>query len=198
MVEGPLEEHDRVLTVPNAISALRILLVPVFAWAVVTERAPYTITTILTVIGVSDFFDGWVARRFHQISEMGKILDPVGDRLAVGVAILLLLAKGWMPLWLGIVLVVREAAVSVGAVVLGTLGIPRIDVTLIGKVATLLLMFAIPLYVIAASDYSWRVEGRLFAYLLAVPGGAASYVAGIQYAVTARRRWPQRHAVPAV
>ena len=76
-------------------------------------------------------------------------------------------------------------------------GTARAD-TLIGKVATLLLMFAIPLYVIAASDYSWRVEGRLFAYLLAVPGGAASYVAGIQYAVTARRRWPQRHAVPAV
>lgn len=188
---------DRVLTVPNVISTARILLVPVFVWATIVERSPYAINTLLVLIGVSDFLDGWIARRFRQVTELGKMLDPIGDRIAVGSALLLFLYKGWMPLWLGGLLIAREAAVSVGVIVLGALGVPRIDVTFTGKLATLLLMFAVPFFTVAASDYSWHSVAKVLAYCLATPGLAVSYVAAGQYVRTVRRIWPERRVMSA-
>src|SRR5256885_3867227 len=108
-VDAEERGSDRILTIPNLISTLRILAVPVFAHAVVVERSPYTINIVLVVIGVSDFLDGWTARHLHQVSELGKVLDPIGDRLALGVALTLYLYKGWIPLWLGVALIAREA-----------------------------------------------------------------------------------------
>jgi CDP-diacylglycerol--glycerol-3-phosphate 3-phosphatidyltransferase len=183
---------NRVLTVPNFISIGRILLVPVLIWAVVVERSPYFINALLVVIGVSDFLDGWIARHFNQVTELGKLLDPIGDRLAVGTALALFLVKGWMPLWLGVALIVREVGVSIGAVVLGALGVPRFDVTFIGKLATLLLMFGIPFFTIAASDYSWREAARYTSYAFCLPGLVCSYLTVGQYAVMSRRAWPDR------
>ena len=186
----------RVLTVPNLISLLRILAVPVFTWAVVVERSPYAINLILMVIGLSDFLDGWIARRFDQVSEVGKLLDPIGDRLALGTALSLYLYKGWIPVWLGLLLIVREVAVSGGAIVLAALGLPRLEVTFIGKLATLLLMFGVPWFTIASSDYSWSVTARVVAYSFCVPGAVFSYVAAGQYAQAARRAWAGRTGVP--
>lgn len=187
---------DRLVTVPNLISSLRILAVPVFAQAVIVERSRYTINIILCLIGVSDFLDGWVARRFHQESTLGALLDPVADRLALGTALVLYLYKGWMPWPLALLLIVREGAVALGTVVLGMAGVPRFDVTFVGKLATLLLLVGVPWFTIASSDYSWAVPARVVAYSFCVPGVFFSYLAAVQYAVLARGAWPQRGRVP--
>jgi cardiolipin synthase len=162
---------------------------------VIKEQSPYAINTMLAVIFGTDFLDGYIARHFDQVTELGKLIDPIGDRLAVGIVFVLYLYKGWIPWWMGAVILFREVVVSWAAIALGILGVPRFDVTFEGKLATLLLMFSVPFFTVAGSTYNWNVPARVVADSLAVPGAAFSYYAASQYARSARAAWPNRRGV---
>ena len=167
---------------PNLISLARIAGSPVFAYVLLVNDDRHAAAWLLGILGASDWLDGWVARRFGTVSELGKVLDPVADRVLIVVAAVAVLIDGSFPLWLGIVVLVREALVSLGVVVLAALGAPRIDVLWVGKAGTLALMVAVPFFLVAEAELSWSNVARPIAWIAAIAAlvlgwwAAAGYV----------------------
>jgi cardiolipin synthase len=135
----------RVLTVPNLLSLVRILLIPVFVILLVEERTRLTGFLLLGAVVATDWVDGVVARRTGQVTELGKLLDPFADRLAVAAALITFVVVGIFPLWAALLVLVRDGLILVAAAVLTLTGGPRIEVRQIGKYATFTLMWGIPL-----------------------------------------------------
>src|SRR4051812_38241718 len=147
--EVPAEEefHDRGLwTIPNLISLLRLLAVPWFLWLLLHDDRPIAAGILLAILGATDWIDGYIARHFDQGSKVGKILDPIADRVLLIAGAVALLIDGAAPRWVLIVVLAREAVISVGTVWLAARGARRIDVQWTGKAGTLALMFALPLF----------------------------------------------------
>ncbi len=140
---------DRVLTIPNGISAARLAGVPVFLWLVLgprTATADYWAVALLIVAGLSDWLDGKIARAFNQSSRLGQVLDPAADRLYIAATIIALAVRGIIPWWLVAVLGVRELTVGAALAVLRRrAGFSTLQVSLVGKAATLCLLYAFPL-----------------------------------------------------
>jgi cardiolipin synthase len=133
-----------VMTVPNLLSFLRILLIPVFVFLIVHEPTTTTGLILFALVVSTDWVDGWVARRTGQVSELGKLLDPTADRLAIAAGLIALVVRDAFPLWAALLILVRDVAVLIaGAVVLATRQV-RLEVRFIGKAATFTLMMAIP------------------------------------------------------
>jgi cardiolipin synthase (CMP-forming) len=140
---------DRVLTIPNGISALRLAGVPLFLWLVLGPRsatADYWAVGVLMAAGISDWLDGKIARALNQASRLGQLLDPAADRLYIAATIVALAVRNVIPWWLVAVLALRE--LTVGAA-LATLrrraGFGTLQVSFVGKAATLCLLYAFPL-----------------------------------------------------
>jgi len=140
---------DRVLTIPNAISAARLAGVPVFLWLVLgprTATADYWAVGLLIAAGLSDWLDGKIARAFNQASWLGQLLDPAADRLYIVSTIVALAVRQIIPWWLVAVLAVRELTVGVALALLKRrAGYGTLQVSLVGKAATLCLLYAFPL-----------------------------------------------------
>lgn len=184
------EGDDRILTVPNLLSVGRLLCVPVFLWLLFRRDDRYGAGLLLAALGVTDFADGWIARHLHQESRLGRILDPTADRVLLGVGVVALLVDGSMPWWVGALAVVRESAVGLTVVALAALGARDIiDVKLVGKAGTLLLMMAFPFFLASNPDGGapWHEVARPLAWLTAVPGLVLSYWAAASYLPAARR-----------
>ena len=135
----------RIVTLPNAISLVRLICAPVFLWLLVDDHL-LAAAALLAVLGASDWVDGWIARRFDQGSDLGKVLDPVADRILLLVGAVALLVQGSLPLVVGVLVLAREVVISVAVLALAAAGARRIDVQWVGKAGTLALMFALPLY----------------------------------------------------
>jgi len=145
------ETHDvstRVLTVPNAISVARLVLVPVFAVLLVQGRDGWALA-VLAVSGASDWLDGVVARRWHQVSRLGQQLDPAADRAFILVTIVALAWRGVVPWWLVTVVVARDLVLAVVLVALTRAGHGPLPVHLAGKAGTFALLYAFPLLLLA-------------------------------------------------
>ncbi len=137
-------DGDRgIKTVPNAISVVRLLAVPVFVWLLAADHR-IAAFALLAALGASDWVDGWIARRYDQASEVGKVLDPTADRILLITAGVSLLVDGSVPLVVGLVVLVREAIVSLAVLGLAIAGARRVDVQWAGKAGTLAIMFAFP------------------------------------------------------
>ena len=140
---------DRVLTVPNGISAARLAGVPVFLWLVLgprTATADYWAVGVLMAAGLSDWLDGKIARAFNQASRLGQLLDPAADRLYIVSTIVALAVRQIIPWWLVAVLAVRELTVGIALALLKRrAGYGTLQVSLVGKAATLCLLYAFPL-----------------------------------------------------
>jgi cardiolipin synthase (CMP-forming) len=175
------ESSDRILTVPNVISLLRLLFVPVFLYLLFGVEDRHAAAWLLGALGATDWVDGWIARRFDQGSELGKILDPVADRAVLFVGVVGLTIDGSVPLWFAGLTLLREGLVGLAAVVLGALGSRRIDVTWWGKTGTFLLMFAFPLFLASEADLSWSSTARLLAWLCGIPGLAIHWYSAAGY-----------------
>jgi cardiolipin synthase len=176
-----------VLTVPNLLSFLRILLTPVFV-AMIVHRPTTTAGLILFAFVVAtDWVDGWVARRTGQVSELGKVLDPTADRLAIAAGLVALVVRGVFPLWAASLVLIRDAAILIaGGVVLATRRM-RMEVRFIGKVATFTLMTAIPWIAWGNLDLP-LAEGALVAgWATFAVGVVEYYVAAGAYAADIRR-----------
>jgi cardiolipin synthase len=176
-------ELDRVLTVPNAISAVRLACLPVFLWLLFGVEDRAAAAWLLAFLGVTDFLDGYIARHFDQVSNLGKILDPVADRLIFVVGGGAILVDGSVPVWFAVTVLVREALVGGGSLALAALGARRIDVTWFGKAGTFGLLMAFPLFLAHESTLGWW-QG--WAWLTGLPGLTLSLAAAVGYIPLAR------------
>jgi cardiolipin synthase len=143
---------------------------------------------LLAILGATDWVDGWIARRFDQGSDLGKVLDPVADRILLLVAAIALMVQGSVPVVVGVLALAREAAVSIAVLALAAAGARRIDVQWVGKAGTLALMVAFPLFLwadaIAGTAHEVVLAG---AWFMAVCGLVLSYYAALTYVPLARR-----------
>jgi len=178
--------HERVLTAPNAITAVRLAGLPVVAWLVLGADAPLAAFWVLAAIAATDWVDGYVARRFDQVSRVGQVVDPLVDRLLLITAALTLLAAGLLPWPLVALLVGRDVVLLATSFALFG-AVPPIPVNRAGKVATAALLTGLPGLLLGAGDWAGAEPVRLLAWALLVVGALAYYVAGVQYAVAAWR-----------
>jgi cardiolipin synthase len=179
--------EDRVLTVPNIISVIRLSCLPVFVWLLFGRDDRGTAALLLAALGITDWVDGYIARRWHQVSTVGKVLDPVADRLLFFVGVGCIIADGSVALWFAVAVLVREALVAGATVGLAALGARRIDVTWFGKAGTFGLMFAIPFFLTAESTIGWRDTAEVLAWVCVVPGLVFGYIAAVQYIPLGRK-----------
>ncbi|MFZ0493474.1 MAG: CDP-alcohol phosphatidyltransferase family protein [Acidimicrobiia bacterium] len=157
-----------ILTIPNLVSSIRLVGVGVFAWFVFARGEYAAAGWLLLVIGWTDWIDGYLARRLDQVSELGKILDPVADRLAIATAVIGGMVVGVIPLLLGLGITAREVAVGIGTIVVASKG-GRIEVRWLGKLATFILYGAIPAFYVAQGDFIPTVF-LVIAWVLGVVG----------------------------
>lgn len=176
----------RVWTVPNAISAARLACVPVFLWLLFGPGATVAAASLLAFLGCTDWVDGWVARRFGQVSTLGKVLDPTADRVLLAAAAVGGLAYGAVPVWVFAVVFARETLVSIGALVLAARRAPRMDVVWMGKAGAFGLMFALPLFLFGHSGLSWHPYPEALAWVFVIPGMTLAWVALGGYVAAAR------------
>ena len=148
MDRQPVETDAGWLTVPNAVTVVRLACLPLFVWLATTTAHRAEAGWFLGTIGATDWVDGFLARRFHQVSNVGKIIDPVADRLLVMTSIFAVAGLGAVPWWFAGVTLGREVLVSVMTLALAAAGAARIDVLWWGKVSTFALMTAYPWFLI--------------------------------------------------
>jgi cardiolipin synthase len=191
------EEEDglgRVLTAPNVITLVRLLCIPLFLWLLFGLHRQTPAAILLAALGATDWIDGFVARRYHQVSTLGKVLDPAADRILVGTAVIAVIVHGAVPLWFGVATLAREALVSVMVVLLAALGAARINVLWVGKAGTFALMFSYPAFLLSYGTASWQGPIRVIAWVCGLLGlalgwsAAAGYVAPARAALRAGRR----------
>ena len=142
---------DRILTVPNILSLLRLLLVPVFAWAILSGHDGLALA-VLFVSGITDYLDGYLARRWGQVSRVGQLLDPFADRLYILSTLLGLGWRGIIPWWVIAVIVARDVLLALTIPVLGRYGYGPLPVHFLGKAATFCLLYAFPLLLLGSYD----------------------------------------------
>jgi cardiolipin synthase (CMP-forming) len=182
----------RILTIPNVISLMRVAMVPLFLWLLFGADAPMPAGLLLGVIGATDWIDGFLARRLGQVSELGKLLDPVADRLAITAAVIGGWIAGVLPWPVALTLVVREALVAVGALLAAWRWGVRVEVRFLGKVATFGLYSAIgSFYVYAGFHHPFFIW---WAWAVVVPGLILYYLVGAQYFLDIQRM--RRQAAP--
>lgn len=178
---------SRILTIPNVISFIRLACIPIFLYLLFGRHNRAGAAWLLGSLGATDWIDGYIARRFNQISELGKILDPTADRLMFIVALGALIINHAGPGWFYWLVLIREFLFG-GTVLIATLaGMKRFDVTRWGKLATFLLMFAIPGLLIGSSELGLRTAFEIAAWILAVPGLIMSYGTAIAYIPVVRK-----------
>ena len=190
--------QDRIVTVPNLISALRLAMVPVLVYLVVGAGRRWEAALLFATLGATDWVDGYIARRWNQVSTFGKVLDPLADRIVLLSGVVAILIDGAAPLWVGVATLGREALISVGTVVVAALGGSRrrLDVTWLGKAGTLLTYVAYPLFLAGDADVGSRTVWRGLAWTFVVPGVLLSWWALGTYVPQAREalRQPRRAA----
>jgi cardiolipin synthase len=175
------EGRDRVLTVPNLLSVLRLAGVPLFLWLLLGPQADGWAIAVLMVGGFTDWLDGKLARLLGQYSRLGALLDPAVDRLYILAALLALAVREIVPWWAVAALVARDVVLALCLPVLRTRGYGPFTVTYLGKGATFLLLYAFPLLLLAEGD-GWVAEfARPFGYGFAAWGVALYLYSGLLY-----------------
>jgi cardiolipin synthase len=180
---------DRVWTIPNGISAARLLGVPVFLWLVLGPRdatADAWAVGILIASAASDWLDGKIARALGQTSRLGQVLDPAADRLYIAATLIGLAARAIIPWWLVGVLAFRELAVGAALAVLRRRGFPPLQVSFVGKAATLCLLYAFPLLFLGAHGGVAAEIARVAGWAFAIWGVALYWTSGGLYLTQAR------------
>jgi cardiolipin synthase (CMP-forming) len=177
----------RVLTAPNVITLVRLLCLPLFVWLLFGDHEQSPAAWLLAALGATDWIDGFVARRWHQVSTLGKVLDPVADRLLVGTAVISIIIRGAVPLWFGLATIAREVLVAGFTLLLASLGARRIDVLWVGKAGTFGLMCAYPAFLWSHGTAGWQDPVRTFAWVVGIGGLSLAWVAAASYVGPARR-----------
>jgi cardiolipin synthase (CMP-forming) len=188
---------DRIATVPNLLSLVRILLIPVFVLLILRRGTEAAGLILLAVVVSTDWIDGYIARHTGQVSNVGKLLDPIADRLAIAGGLIALVVREAFPLWAALLVIIRDVLIMIAGGVVLLMARARIDVRWIGKAATFALMLAIP----------WIAWGnfRLPLHQLTLPAGwvvfwigiALYYIAAVVYTFDLARAVERERAVRA-
>jgi len=184
--EGSAERpSDAILTVPNLITLARLALIPLFLWLALGPKRDALAFLVGFVLGSTDFLDGVVARRFHQVSKIGSTIDPLVDRFAIGAAGAVLIVRDFAPWGVVVAVIARDALVLAAVPFLSARSIPRPAVSFVGKAATTGIMWGFGLFIAAAAgDAGWI---RVLAWIALGTGLALSYAAAVDYGRTAVR-----------
>ena len=174
------EVSHRVLTVPNVLSFLRLLMVPVFLALIIGGQDGYALL-VLVISSVTDFLDGQIARRFHQVSRLGQLLDPAADRLFIFTALVGLAIREVIPWWLFVAIVARDAMLLVLGIVGANFGYGPLPVHHLGKMATLFLFYALPILMIGEAFPDAAVATNPLGWAFALWGVFLYWWAGIIY-----------------
>lgn len=179
-MSGTRSGRSRILTVPNLVSLLRILLVPLFWWVLLGGR-PTEAALVLVVMGVTDWLDGWLARRLDQVTDLGTFLDPVGDWLMMASAVLGGMVEMLLPVWAGAVILSRSVVVGLWSAWM-TARRSALEVRMSGKAAITFLYVAIPLFYFS-SDLSGAFGAVIdaIAWVSVVVGMALYWWSGVLY-----------------
>jgi cardiolipin synthase len=185
-------QTDRILTVPNILSMARLVGVPVFLWLILrpefgASKADGWALLVLAFSGVSDYLDGKLARRWNQISSLGRVLDPAADRLYIVSTLIGLTWREILPWWLTALLVAREAMLGVVILVLRRHGYGPPQVNFMGKAATFNLMYAFPLLLLSDVNGWLGTVAAIFGWAFAGWGTALYWWAGMLYVIQVRR-----------
>jgi len=193
---APGSRTGRVWTVPNLLSLARLAGVPLFLWLVLGPEADGWALGVLMVSGITDFLDGYLARKLNQRSTLGELLDPVADRLYILAVVIGLALRDIVPWWLAIVLPLRDALLWGLVPLLRTRGYSALPVHFMGKAATFNLLYAFPLLLLGDGSGAAAELARVFGWAFAYWGIGLYWWAGILYAWQVRtllRETPPHH-----
>lgn len=176
----------------NLVTAIRLALIPVFFWLLFATGHRAIAAWLLGALGATDWVDGYLARRLHQVSKIGKIIDPTADRLLVMGGLIGVAAAHGVPWWFAGITLFREVLVSTMTVALALAGAARIDVLWWGKVSTFALMTTFPLFLLTSNDHDaplswWQGDARVACWVVGLSGLALSWVVAAGYIAPARR-----------
>lgn len=175
------------LTIPNALTFLRGLGAPLFAYVALSLEADGWAILILMVGGVTDYLDGKLARAWGQTSRFGELADPSIDRIYILVTLVVLYIREAIPLWVIAALLLRDAVLALMTILLKARGHGPMQVTFIGKAATFNLLYAFPLLLLALRDDAWGAAAFIFGWAFALWGVALYLYTGVTYFLTAWR-----------
>jgi cardiolipin synthase len=178
---GRDELPDRIWTLPNALSVLRLLGVPLFLWLLLGPEADGWAVIVLMVSGITDWADGKLARWLDQSSKLGALLDPAADRLYIVCTLVALALRDVVPVWVVALLLGRELVLGVMLLVLRRYGYPPLQVHYLGKAATFLLLYAFPVLLLADGEGWLATLAAPFAWALTIWGTALYLLAGALY-----------------
>jgi cardiolipin synthase len=178
---------NRVWTVPNLLSMVRLAGVPVFLWLVLGPEADMWALGLLMLSGLTDFFDGYLARKLDQRSTLGEILDPVADRLYILAVVIGLALRDIVPWWVAIVLPARDLFLWLLVPFLRTRGYSSLPVHFLGKAATFNLLYAFPLLLLGDGEGVVATLANVFGWAFAWWGIALYWWAGVLYAWQVRK-----------
>lgn len=178
--------EDRILTIPNLISFIRLLGVAVFWWVLLVEDNVALAAWFVFIIGWTDWIDGYLARRLGQVTKLGKALDPIADRLMIASAVVGGLIAGVIPSFIGWLLILRELYMGVVTLLLWSRGAATLEVRFLGKLATFWLYGAIPAFYLAAADVLPGLFETL-GWIFGLPGLVVYWFVAFQYTGDARQ-----------
>jgi len=191
-------QTDRVLTIPNVLSFIRLLGVPVFLWLILVPEADTAAFVLLALSGVTDWLDGKIARATGQISRLGQLLDPLADRLYIAATLLGLALRQIIPWWLVIVILARDLVLAIVLVLLKRRGVTGLPVHFLGKAATFCLMFGFPILLLGTAatgtSFTFADLARDLGWAFAIWGTALYWWAGVLYLEQAARVLRARRA----
>jgi cardiolipin synthase len=175
------------LTIPNALTALRGLGVPLFIWLALVKEADGRAILVLAIGGITDYLDGKLARAWNQTSRFGELADPAIDRLYIVATLIVLYLREALPLWVILLLIGRDIALGLATLALTRKGQPPLQVTYLGKAATFNLLYAFPFLLLALSD-SWAgTAAFVFGWAFTIWGIFLYLATGLSYLRTALR-----------
>ncbi|MGL5405283.1 MAG: CDP-alcohol phosphatidyltransferase family protein [Propionibacteriaceae bacterium] len=180
-------DTDRVWTIPNVLSLVRLLGVPLFLWLLLCHHADGTAVAVLAVAGATDWLDGKLARALNQVSRIGQMLDPISDRLYILATILGLAFRDIIPWWLVIVLALRDLTMLCLVPILRTRGFTSLPVHFLGKAATFCLLYAFPLVLLGAREGNVAVVCKIIGWAFVLWGTALYWWAGALYIEQTKR-----------
>ena len=171
----------RIVTIPNVLSIARLVLIPVFLWLLGTAQYGWALAVVI-VSSLTDFVDGYIARRFNQVSRIGQLLDPAVDRLFIFSTLIGLAWQNVVPWWLVIVIVARDVLLLILGVLLANHGYGPLPVHHLGKMGTFALLTAMPLLILGAAFPQIDVVANPLGWAAALWGVFLYWWAGILYA----------------
>jgi len=184
------EPPERIWTIPNLISVARLLGVPVFLWLVLglrTTAGDWWAVGLLIAAGISDWLDGKIARALNQQSRLGQLLDPAADRLYIAATVIALAVRAIIPWWLVAVLAARELLMAIVLAILRRRGWAALQVSFVGKTATLCLLYAFPLLFLGSHVAVYAETARVAGWSFVIWGSALYWCSALLYTVQARR-----------